>query len=234
MKERPILFGAPMVRAILAGTKTQTRRLVTTQGWDAIEPHDKYPDEWSPWRDGEEHHSLTCPYGAPGDRLWVREAFARTSDLPGEGPVVYREGGERGAWVHDGGGGRFWMHHGWTVGVTQHSDDGKWFGKPARWTPGIHMPRWASRLTLEVTGVRVERLQDISEADCLAEGVLELDGMFDDREYHKRCKELGCAVGDSKPTFAMLWDSINGKRCPWAMNPWLWVVEFPQQRKAAA
>ena len=216
-KERPILFSGPMVRAILAGTKAQTRRVVKPQpetqhdgepywhvGGYRAWPHRSTVD---PLRMGG--NILPCPYGEPGDRLWVRETWVRASKLPGQGPVVYLADGERGAWVGDGEGGRLWVHHGWTVGVTKHSRDGRWTGPPNRWTPSIFMPRWASRLTLEVTSVRVERLHDITDADATAEGV---NGPFDE-------------LFTPRFRFEKLWESINGEES-WDSNPWVWVVGF--------
>lgn len=170
MKDRPILFSAPMVRAILANTKTQTRRVARVnpmhQGM-ALEP-------------GEMAHGIplkTCPYGQPGDRLWVRETWA---------PL--------------------------TVGYAYRADP-VWNGPPAdRWRPSIHMPRAASRITLEVTGVRVEKLQDISEADAQAEGAA--------RHISPAAFLTGHRQG-----YRLLWESINGPDS-WAANPWVWVIEF--------
>jgi hypothetical protein len=199
MKERPILFSGPMVRALLAGTKTQTRRVVKTQP-ESLHHGEPY---WhiggyragafrgitDPLRMGT-HNPLTCPYGQPGDRLWVREAWARTSVFPGTEMVVYREGDNR-------------------------TD----YGGP--WKPGIHMFRRDSRITLEVTGVRVERLQDISEADALAEGIVQLrDGGFGlpaGEHYH---------ATDPRISYWSLWEHINGAGSVEA-NPWVWVIEWP-------
>ena len=137
-KERPILCSAPDVMAILDGRKTQTRRIMKPQ------PNRTWPDEVTPhWSVGGNRtlpgasNPLRCPYGVPGDRLWVREAWRLPDGAP-KGWVDYRADDTR---------------------------DG------FKWKPSIHMPRWASRITLEVTDVRVERLQDISEADAMAEGV---------------------------------------------------------------
>ena len=129
MKERPILFSAPMVRAILAGTKTQTRRVVKRFEVRAGMPE---PELQSLLR--------CCPYGAPGDRLWVRETFAKID-------------GQTQPWIETDY--RATYTHGDRLGDS--------LGIKKRWTPAIHMPRAASRITLEVIGVRVERLQDISE-----------------------------------------------------------------------
>lgn len=206
MKERPILFSAPMVRAILAGTKTQTRRTVKPQPEAA---HDGEPywfvGGYRAWtyrstsdvlrKGGKE---LPCPYGQAGDRLWVRETWARDDE---DGALMYRA----------------------DLGRDMNADaweQGRLEGVPRyRWKPSIHMPRAASRLTLEVTGVRVERLQDISEADALSEGVeLWAVGACGDPD-----------ALDATGKFELLWSSINGRES-WDANPWVWVVEF--QRKA--
>ena len=159
MADRPILFSAPMVRALLAGTKTQTRRVCK------LDVRSGMPEP--------ELASLLrcCPYGVPGDRLWVRETWA---------PL--------------------------TVGYAYRADP-VWNAPPAdRWHPSIHMPRAASRITLEVTGVRVERLQDISEADVIAEGCP---------------RQMLYGTG----WYRDLWLKINGTGS-WGANPWVWVIEF--------
>lgn len=167
MRERPILFSAPMVRAILGGRKTQTRRIIKNR---------TVPDVGG------------CPYGEPGERLWVRETFLNNA-LDGYPPV--------------------WFYR-------ADSDD-----KPEdrNWKPSIFMPRAASRITLEITNNRFERLQDISEADTNAEGVtIQQDA------------KIASAFIEGKQTPAQLeyfalWESINGKGS-WALNPWVWVIEF--------
>jgi hypothetical protein len=186
-----------MVRAILEGRKTQTRRVVK---WPVRSQSDGSKRRlWTPdfaaglneailaLADGAAKHPCqrpTLPYGALGDRLWVRETFAfrprnpRTLDID---DVLYRED-----WVS--------------------CPD-----VPPIWKPSIFMPRWASRLTLEIASVRVERLQKISEADARAEGVFVL------KNGAPCVARTGFAVG---------WDAINGKRAPWASNPWVFVIEF--------
>ena len=198
MKERPILFSAPMVRAILAGTKTQTRRIMKPQADDSTW-FENGADGSITWeQDGKPccgtgvwdvpHYSgkLTRrPYGQPGDRLWVRESHWWFKDEPdhetGYYPPVLT--------VED-------------VEFRADGDDGR-----KVWRPSIHMPRWASRITLEITGVRVERLQDISEADAQAEGVY---------------TDPACPAYDG---YRVLWEQINGAGS-WEANPWVWVVEF--------
>lgn len=175
MAERPILFSGPMVRALLDGTKTQTRRVARPKR--SIEP---MTDE--------------CPYGAPGDRLWVRETFA----IYANGSVVYRASAE---------------------GLDPRSEQ----VLCARWLPSIHMPRAASRLTLEITDVRVERLQKISEADAEAEGVA----------FMRKHPDIDETLTASQ-LYAALWDSINEKRgYGWDANPWVWVVSFKVVRASA-
>lgn len=185
MTDRPILFSAPMVRAILAGTKTQTRRVITKFPWKF--DGDNFMREFA-------HHD--CPMGHPGDRLWVRETWAETINVNDMSPwpdrphrffeesgsaVIYRADGE---WE--------WL-----------DDDGSIDEGHSSWKPSIFMPRWASRITLEITKVRVQRLQEISEEDAKAEG---------------------CSHVES---FSNLWDSLNAKRGhSWESNPWVWVIEF--------
>lgn len=210
-KARPILFSAPMVLAILEGRKTQTRRIVKlpTIDWD--------PSNTLKWEDPECFHSLEncddfvacfsdtagsiicvkCPYGTPAypvfrrpaDRLWVRETYAAPHNCDHLKPREIPEG----ARIH--------------YAATEERGG-------LRWRPSIFMPRWASRITLEIAAVRVERLQDISEDDARAEGcdpVVHPDGALD--------------CGTRKTTFASLWSTINGPES-WDANPWVWVVEF--------
>lgn len=241
MKEHPILFSGPMVRAILDGKKTQTRRVVTPQptrvlrrvldvGVPGVRVPITQPDGWE-WRDlygaddgGHFDKALAdhSPYGQPGDRLWVRETSAAWSHtlcriVPfakaqrnHDGMVLYRAGYEDPE-----------------IKVTQPMKS-----KGERWVPGIHMPRWAARLTLEVTEVRVQRLQDITEGDALAEGVT--SGLIPADEYGP--ERIGYVLGQDDgrcklyPTccwaFEVGWDSINGDRATWASNPWVWALTF--------
>lgn len=225
VRERPILFSAPMVRAILDGSKTQTRRPIKSPaknmqraGMQVLqhrEPGDSwYGDRvWSMrnrmgvWGDYTHEKLLAlCPFGAPGDRLWVREAFALI--WPGEAePENVRENAVE--YRADGDESRFPGE--WPPETRDDPD------RP-RWRPSIHMPRWASRITLEVTGVRVERAQDVSDDDILAEGVT--------REVV--AEMLGCHPG-SIPTlqdaWRLAWMHIYGAES-WEANPWLWVIEF--------
>lgn len=208
MKEHPILFNGQMVRAILAGRKTQTRRVLKDQ------PPEHYKYERSPgnthvgyiakdqpmiwagepcWRYGAEWGAQpvreipwpNCPYGKPGDRLWVREAWANMAYECDEPLYTYKAD-------------------------TPAASVPGWSLPPGvKWKPSIHMPKAASRITLEITDVRVERLQEISDQDCVAEGI--------DVEVPNQPVQF---------QFSQLWDSINKDKHPWVSNPWVWVVEF--------
>jgi hypothetical protein len=223
-----------MVRAILEGRKTQTRRIVKRIPCDC--GFDWQPEEMcatTPEGYQTAGHSgklwcgccaddfVRCPYGQPGDRLWVREKWCSEQ----KNIVGYAADAECGAWIGDGGGGRFWIHHGYIIESDAYR---KCFKEPARtfslstyggrWRPSIHMPRWASRITLEITGVRVERLQEISEEDAIAEGSqIPID------QLPKTCRQ---AVFSERDQFAKIWESINGKKHPWESNPWVWVIQF--------
>ena len=206
MIERPILFSAPMVRAILAGTKTHTRRVVKithrTPGLAAcLTPPIGAPRP----RTAAE----LCPYGQPGDRLWVRETWQH-SNFP-LGPydesctVFYRAD-----YMDD-----------------PHGPDGEKSpeGKYRHWVPSIHMFRSASRILLEITGIRVERLQDISALDAIAEGIAR-DGAGWERFHVDPDAPRGQSF-TRNPVLAYrgLWESINGAGT-WDANPWVWVIEF--------
>jgi hypothetical protein len=208
MKARPILFSGAMIRANLAGLKTQTRRVVKPQPeflqvyehkgavvhdsshrswcWGG-KAHGRYPDEWGP------SLAAACPYGVPGDLLWVRECFSFN---------LYQEG----CWY-------------WADGnIAKHDCT-----KPK---PSIHMPRWASRLTLEITEVRVERLQDISAADAYAEGIL-----FTTEPTVQGGKKSGWGVDGivqgrgPVEGYYLLWEHINGPGS-WDANSWVWVIAY--------
>ena len=173
MKERPIIFSAPMVRAILDGRKTQTRRVVKSE---------------TVGDSGEIVPLLgRCPYGQPGDTLYVKETWfsdARVQKASGWEPIIhYRSDCEL----------------------------------PVKWRPSIFMPRWASRITLEVTGIRVEKLQDISEEDAKAEGMT----LRNPRDISGDHGNAGYLISE----FMGLWESINGPGS-WDANPWVWIVEF--------
>lgn len=176
-RERPILFSAPMVRAILEGRKTMTRRVVKVpwvgrETCQPYEPHYIIEDGVLKNLDEYGHYiPVHCPYGQPGDRLWVRETAL------------------------------YWQNIKGPCSVAAYAADGYELEPGEKWTPSIFMPRWASRITLEITAVRVERLQDISEEDSKREG-------FPDVVH-----------------FYELWTILNGKES-WRANPWVWVLEF--------
>jgi len=202
MKERPILFGGEMVRAILDGRKTQTRRVINPQPeWQLTAPR-VVDGKWlfGSVASGYAQDVWRCPYGQPGDHLWMRETWATPGNFDHIKPselgashfssteLVYRATSEHGDAYYT-------------------------------WRPSIFMPRWASRITLEVTGVRAERVQEISEEDAKAEGVT---------AWHPRDPSIVFRPeGSYRNGFHQLWDSINAKRgYAWDSNPWVWVVEF--------
>lgn len=210
MIERPILFSAPMVRALLAGTKTQTRRVVKPQPCAAVTsvylPFRDEPNNWHGYGDDLIRWLGRCPYGQPGDLLWGRESWR----VCGGREYEYQQDRCR------------------VMYRATHEEDGFPLGwESYKWRPSIHMPRWASRITLEVTGVRVERLQDISEADAIAEGIERAVIGDDWRRYSDAASELAglppCVT--PRASYQSLWESINGPGS-WDANPWVWVVEF--------
>jgi len=229
MKERGIIFTGESVRAIIAGRKTQTRRVMTSR---PEEYSDIRVEAFSPARadrngelfaskeifgaystDGE--WGLACPYGAPGDRLWVRETWCRAYDLDTEQPVeppqyLYRATEDRHVVHYEGG----------------ENQDGT---ERSPWRSPLLMPRLASRLTLEVVAVRVERVQEISEAGAEAEGA---DPIEDGEMYPDGTSNRWLSYRDG---FRNGWDRINGKRpgCAWSDNPWVWVVEFRKREGTA-
>lgn len=196
-KERPILFSGPMVRAILEGRKTQTRRVINFKRLSSIRRGRLfYSPPFKSWAIAntadygthiDEHVVLVnCPYGDRGDRLWVRETWGES----GHNRFEYRAS----------------------------PADGTDFRSVSRWRPSIHMPREASRITLEITDVRVQRLQDISDEDAMAEGGYEWNYGF----CHS--KETGTHE-TPRGSFRALWASINGADS-WAANPWVWAISF--------
>lgn len=194
MKERPILFKGPMVRAILEGRKTQTRRIFYVKDPMGVKRAITSPDEEIiQFNDGTFNYSSTgglsgpyvCRYGGPGCHLWVRERGWIAQSKQAFIPFL---GNER-------------------SGLPKSPD-----GTPYKACPSIHMPRWASRITLEIVNIRVERLQEISEEDAKAEGCDPIGGENNLERY--------------RSGFYHLWDSINGKAYPCDSNPWAWVIEF--------
>lgn len=207
MKERPILFSAPMVRAILDGSKTQTRRVMRPQmvygNVCGIFPSwylPTGPDSGTLWPNGKEKILSMCPFGHPGDRLWIRETFIHEpADYCWEASVSIP------------------CRPAHTVYRADSDPTGKANG--AGWTPSIHMPRALSRITLEVTGVRVERLNDCSQADAVAEGAPPSHPSIDAVSRQFGYEDF------SRSWYAQLWEQINGPGS-WDANPFVWVIEF--------
>jgi hypothetical protein len=194
MKEHPIIFSAPMVRAILAGTKTMTRRLVKPQPeyWQCGERNGKVVRLYTWQRNGTPargcepcEYNGYYPQGKPGDRLWVRETWRPVLSNVGT-RIMYRADGEGPRW--------------------------------AVWHPSIFMPRRASRITLEITDVQMERLQDITDQDARAEGCAIWTSVGG--------RTTPLTVKTARDEFAELWDRINGKRAPWYTAPMVWVIGF--------
>lgn len=217
VKERPILFSAPMVRAILDGRKTVTRREINPRMHTAdssFELHQQPDGSWRPMHTFDEscmddqgtEHPITCPFGKIGERLWVRETWYCDHSEVMSGPYLkpddldISEARDDGTLVYA------------ADGLTPYEAD-----QPV-WKPSIHMPRWACRILLEITDVRVERLQDISEEQAMVEGV------------HKQpttdwysVPGIDGAGNTPRSAFANLWNSTGGD---WDANPWVWCVSF--------
>lgn len=222
MKETPILFSSEMVRAIIAGSKTMTRRVVKKQP-NSKATHFKYSPVWKlePWVAEFQYHdspcweitdSYKCPYGKPGDLLWVRETWFRGEDDYCRKEMYYRADRGEVPLLVDG--------DGYMVVKKD--------GSPASpWKPSIHMPKTASRIWLQITDIRVERLQSITEKDALAEGIHQYeDGTFKNYFDQSGMREQdGVEAHLATGSFCSLWASINGIDS-WRANPWTWVVSF--------
>ena len=227
MKETGLMFKAPLVRAILSGSKTQTRRLVKPQ--PIVDAYECWT--WSPHRAQGLHHgqggslrdlsetlSRYSPYGVPGDALWVREAWRLHERFSDVARIVYSASKNQ-SWTE--------AHEDYPVHLAGPMAPSVGF------KPSIHMPRWASRLRLQITDVRVERLQDISEADALAEGVemetadppfYYVPGIWPHSITAVGVEEFG-RIPHAVRSYAKLWEHINGKGS-WDANPWVWAVSF--------
>lgn len=208
-KERPVLFSADMVQAILGGRKTQTRRIckpandwglsfITVSDADGMVP--KTDANMTLWGDEEGEIAFTCPYGVPGDRLWVKETWRVSRQWDGVKPSLI------------------------TAGTAIHYlADGRESGISGKNRPSIFMPRWASRIALEIKSIRIERLQDISETDAVAEGIQHAKNPTC-TGYHSY--ELNHALyAKASESYGSLWRFINGK-ASWEENPWVWVIGF--------
>ena len=203
MNEKPIIFSGPMIRAILDGTKTQTRRIAKLNASGRVK------EVGSPrnWHCGDPNAIEACPFGKVGSHLWVRESFQYESTT-GEYEFDLKKCIVR-------------------YKATE-PDAGPWMNaedeESYAWRPSIHLPRWASRITLEVVRVRLERLQGITEEDAIAEGIDE-----DGEEYAEgeRLQSAGSPQSPFRYAFVSLWNSINGKRgFSWAANPYVWALTF--------
>lgn len=204
IREKGLIFNSEMVRAILDGRKTQTRRPIKWKQTRFTEIGEREDGSKWPWSEDAEHACdfwHPCPFGAVGDRIWVREAFRVHSRATDVATLIYKAS-ERNSWTE--------QTRRVPVAVCNKP------ATPEKWTPSLHMPRWASRILLEITGVRVERLRSMSQDDARAEGVIAASGPM----------EAGLA-------FRELWDSIYGEES-WKANPWVWVIEFKRVEGGAA
>lgn len=204
MTEHPMLFSGTMIRALLDGTKTQTRRIIKPplgsqaqfvkwegESWLAQGLIGDIPIEWR-------SKILYCPHGVPGDRIWCKETFSPHPEFPSE--IIYRA--DRGGDYQGQAQGHF------------------------KWKPSIFMPRSASRITLEIVSVGVERLNDITEADAKAEGAQERHNVFFHDFYQAQMDNT------YRRNYAVLWETINGKRS-WADNPFVWKITFRRIKPCA-
>lgn len=223
MEQRPILFKGDMVNAILRGDKTQTRRVIkgdTDHQWDSLEGYSSQwvnPEKGDHWilkhstKNSSENYIVKCPSGKVGDQLWVRETcffdsifdHLKTSEIPKGESVGYIATG------------------------MIHTRKGKAILKNGKTRPSIFMPRWASRIQLEITDIRIERLNDISEEDAKAEGVeeLEMSGSRNIWRFYLAKPDQCVGVTNARQSFMSLWESIYDEGS-WYENPWVWVVEF--------
>lgn len=237
MKERGIIFNSEMVRAILDGRKTQTRRIINPQP----ELTQKSGFKWKGGLfgagsdDRETNRNFAhkkCPFGKVGDRLWVRETFALLGNEDGVcvdwNDNILKAGEEQAARIYKASCEQKDGDYGlWSIpddaDWKPHTDNHKYDGT---WTPSIHMPRWASRITLEITDVRVEHLQDISDQDALAEGIV--TGRYGNDDNWREGFYLPNSnqpYQTAKAAFCALWQSIYGVDSFYE-NPWVWVIEF--------
>lgn len=250
MKQRPIIFNTDMVRALLDGRKTQTRRPVSKAVEENIRLHagedgsdessevefiyakhsdddgEAQPEEWLCYLQEYPEEGVIaigqCPFGQPGDQLWVRETFLpdpnSQDDAWDDHHISYFSWSGCGSSIRD-------------VPSALRSPDNciykaSWVGTDLLWKPSIHMPRWASRITLEITNIRVERVQDITEADAIAEGLNRVshgpEGTFYSWQRNYPHPQNYCHSDDA---YQDLWCSIYGPEA-WDRNEWVWVIEF--------
>lgn len=239
MNTKPILFSAPMIRALLDGSKTQTRRVVKRKKFvplDYVLSPSLLVDKWRTWWGHPEGlavgYSQDCPYGQPGDLLWVRETFGFVS-------FEMAHGGARVDWTPDRpatkiaelpfGKGFYSGHVIYAAdGYFDWCDEDGYDTERSFWKPSIHMPRAASRITLRIKSVRVERLNQISKEDAISEGLTRIEYKGESFGFDGgNTTGYGSATG----AFRALWESINGAGS-WDTNPWVWVVEFEVLKNA--
>jgi hypothetical protein len=234
MKERPVLFNGDMVRAVLDGRKTQTRRAIKPQ--PTLSERTGFNWKGYAYGIGSNHKDTvrnfancfkTCPFGQVGDRLWVRETWGVVSHAFDENEQIIDWVPDRPATViHEMpfGNGYYSGHAIYAADgeFTWGDDDGH--GEKSCWKPSIHMPRWASRITLEITNVGVQRLNSISQNDAAREGLHKLpaSGRYC---ITPGAQYFGGASHDAREVFSWLWQSIYGEES-WQANPWVWVIEF--------
>lgn len=230
MTERGMIFNSEMVRAILDGRKTQTRRIMKVQPENSelglrrvVESKNGIDDGKYFWSQSDatglksRSKPFACPFGTVGDRIWVREAFRVHSRATDVATLVYKAS-ERNSWTE--------QTHRVPVAVCNKP------ATPEKWTPSLHMPRWTSRILLEITNVGVQRLQDISSGDAVREGICQLPAsgrycLSPGDQY------FGGASHSAKEVYSWLWSSIYGEES-WKANPWVWVIEFKRVEGGAA
>ncbi|GAA6558986.1 hypothetical protein nublan006_03070 [Klebsiella pneumoniae] len=220
MKERGMIFNGEMVRAILDGRKTQTRRPIKWKQTRFTEIGEREDGSKWPWSEDAEHACdfwHPCPFGAVGDRIWVREAFRVHSRATDVATLVYKAS-ERNSWTE--------QTRRVPVAVCNKP------ATPEKWTPSLHMPRWASRILLEITNVRVERLNAISEEDVDAEGFA---GDYPTSVFPNLFpgEPKDWSHLSMRDCYGVLWKSIYGEES-WKANPWVWVIEFKRVEGGAA
>ncbi|SBH41606.1 morphogenetic protein [Klebsiella pneumoniae] len=214
-----MIFNAEMVRALLDGRKTQTRRPIKWKQTRFTEIGEREDGSKWPWSEDAEHACdfwHPCPFGAVGDRIWVREAFRVHSRATDVATLVYKAS-ERNSWTE--------QTRRVPVAVCNKP------ATPEKWTPSLHMPRWASRILLEITDVRVERLNAISEEDATAEGVPPAGSLLPD--YPGTFLTPKGDFATAKVAFQRLWESIYGEES-WKANGWVWVISFKRIEGGAA
>lgn len=249
MKERPILMKGAMVRAILKGRKIQTRRIIKPQPSGSNTQNDPYGWRWK-WTPTDKRIPIFewgkdttgwismlkhCPYGVPGDRLWVKETWV---ELLHTSPATDRpelcEGDkliEPATSYTDDSGQQRWHYNGRVIAyratsAVEFCDGDGFIGESAnkddmaKWKPSIFMPRWASRITLEIEAVRVERVNEITREDCIAEGIYQKGG-----QWIIDGAVTGLGWMQPEGAYRELWESINGAKS-WDANPWVWVIQF--------